>query len=125
MAAAELVVKSGGTIILPAACPDGVGSDGFYEWMDAASCPDDVIERFKKEVYSIGTSKAFMYSRCLTKAELIVVSDFLDEKTLDTMFTKKASSVEEAIGMALKKHGKEAKILLMRNAADIVPKPRA
>ncbi|NIR17727.1 MAG: transcriptional regulator, partial [Desulfobacterales bacterium] len=25
MAAAELVIKEGGTIILPAACPDGVG----------------------------------------------------------------------------------------------------
>ncbi len=122
MAAAELVVKKGGTIILPAACPDGVGSDGFYEWMDAASCPQDVVERFIREGYSIGTSKAWMYSRCLIKADLIVVSDSLDERTLGEMFTKKASSVEEAIEMALKKQGEDAKILLIRNAADIVPK---
>ena len=122
MAAAELVVKKGGTIILPAACPDGVGADGFYEWMDAASCPEDVVERFIREGYSIGTSKAWMYSRCLTKADLIVVSDSLDEKILETMFTKKASSVEEAIEMALNKQGKDAKILLIRNASDIVPK---
>ncbi len=121
MAAAELVVKKGGTIILPAACPDGVGSDGFYEWMHAASCPDDVVERFIREGYSIGTSKAWMYSRCLIKTDLIVVSDSLDEKTLDNMFTKRASSVEEAIEMALKKQGSDAKILLIRNAADIVP----
>lgn len=125
MAAAELAVKKGGTIILPAACPDGVGSDGFYEWMEAASCPEDVVERFKKEAYSIGTSKAWLYSRCLLRAELIVVSDSLDEKTLDTMFTKKASTVEEAIEMAMKKQGKDAKILLIRNAADIVPKRKA
>jgi hypothetical protein len=37
------------------------------------------------------------------------------------MFTKKASTVEEAIEMALKKQGKDAKILLIRNATDIVP----
>ena len=122
MAAAELVVKKGGTIILPAACPDGVGADGFYEWMDAASCPEDVVERFIREGYSIGTSKAWMYSRCLTKADLIVVSDSLDEKILDTMFTKKASSVEEAVEMALNKQGKDAKILVIRNATDIIPK---
>jgi nickel-dependent lactate racemase len=122
MAAAELVVKKGGTIILPAACPDGVGSDGFYEWMDAASCPEEVVERFIQEGYSLGASKAWLYSRCLGKVELIVVSNSLDEKTLDTLFTKKASSVEEAIEMALKKHGKDAKILLIRNASDAVPK---
>jgi nickel-dependent lactate racemase len=121
MAAAELAVKKGGTIILPAACPDGVGSDGFYEWMEAASAPQDVVERFIREGYSIGTSKAWLYSRCLLRAELIVISDSLDEKTLDTMFTKKASTVEEAIEMALKKQGKDAKILLIRNATDIVP----
>jgi nickel-dependent lactate racemase len=125
MAAAELVVKKGGTIILPAACPDGVGSDGFYEWMDAASCPEDVVERFIREGYSLGTSKAWMYSRCLTKNELIVVSDSLDEKILDTMFTKKASTVEEAIEMAMKKQGKDAKILLIKNATDIVPTRKA
>jgi nickel-dependent lactate racemase len=122
MAAAELVVKKGGTIILPAACPDGVGSDGFYEWMDAASCPQDVVERFIREGYSIGTSKAWMYSRCLIKADLIVVSDSLDEKILGEMFTKKASSVEEAIEMATRKQGRDAKIILIRNAADIIPK---
>ena len=125
MAAAELVVKKGGTIILPAACPDGIGSDGFYEWMDVASCPEDVVERFIREGYSIGTSKAWLYSRCLIKAELIVVSDSLDKQTLDAMFTKKASTVEEAIGMALKRQGENAKILLIRNAADLVPKRRA
>lgn len=124
MAAAELLVKRGGTIILPAACPDGIGSDGFYEWMDAASCPEDVIERFIREGYSIGTSKAWLYSRCLIKAELIVVSDSLDGQTLDAMFTQKASTVEEAIEMALGKQGEDAKILVLRNAADLVPKPR-
>jgi nickel-dependent lactate racemase len=122
MAAAELVVKHGGTIILPAACPDGVGSDGFYEWMDAASCPEEVIERFIGEGYSLGGSKAWLYSRCLIKAELIVVSDSLDEKTLGTMLTKKASSMEEAVDMALERHGKDARIVLMRNASDVVPK---
>jgi nickel-dependent lactate racemase len=104
MAAAELVVKNGGTIILPAACPE------------------EVIERLIGEGYSLGGSKAWLYSRCLIKAELIVVSDSLDEKTLGTMLTKKASSMEEAVDMALERHGKDARIVLMRNASDVVPK---
>lgn len=39
MAASEMAVKDGGTVILPAECKDGIGARGFYEWMSAASCP--------------------------------------------------------------------------------------
>ncbi|TET86979.1 MAG: nickel-dependent lactate racemase [Desulfobacteraceae bacterium] len=122
MAPAELVIKRGGTIILPAACPDGVGAASFYQWMKEASKPEDVEVRFKKEGYNIGTSKAWMYSRCLMKASLIVVSDTLSEETLGDMFTRKAQSVDDAIQMALEQQGVNAKILVMKNGPNIVPK---
>ena len=124
MASAEIAVKQGGTIVLPAACPDGVGGDLFYDWMESASCLEDVIERFKRESYDIGTSKAWMYSRCLLKADAIVVSDCLDEETLTNMFTRKAPDLDTALAMALDKQGKDAKILVMRNATDMIPKKR-
>jgi lactate racemase len=122
MATAELVVKKGGSIILPVECPDGVGSELFFEWMATASCPGDVMERFRVEGYDVGTSKAWLYSRCLLKADVIVVSDCLDEKTLGQMFTKKAADLDTAIAMALKTQGPDAKVLVLRNAADMIPK---
>lgn len=122
MAAAELVVKKGGTIILPAACPDGIGGELFYEWMASASCPDDVIERFKKEGFDIGTSKAWLHSRCLTKADVIVVSDCLDEKTLKDMLVQKAQNLDHALAMAFERQGNDAGVLVLRNAADMIPK---
>lgn len=121
MAAAEMVVKRGGTIILPAACPDGVGARLFFEWMAAASCPEDVMQRFITEGYDVGTSKAWLYARCLTKAEVIVVSDCLDEKTLSDMFTAKAGSLDEALSMAFERQGRQAGVLVLRNAADMIP----
>ena len=122
MAAAEMVVKEGGTVILPAECKDGVGARGFYEWMSAASCPQDVIDRFMKEGYSIGSSKAWLYSRCLKRAEVILVTKGIDDQTLDKMFTKRADSVEEAVRMALARHGEKAQVVLMRNGSDIIPR---
>ena len=122
MSTAELVVKKGGSIILPAACPDGIGSELFYEWMDTADCPEDVMDRFKREAYNIGTSKAWMYSRCILRAELIIISDCLDEQTLERMFTRKAQDLDSAIQMALEKQGRDAKILVLRNASDMIPK---
>lgn len=121
IAAAELVVRKGGSVILPVECPDGVGSKLFFEWMASATCPEEVMERFRVEGYDVGTSKAWLYSRCLLKAEVIVVSDCLDEKTLAQMFTKKALNLNTAVEMALETQGPRAKILVLRNAADIIP----
>jgi len=124
LATAELVVKKGGSIILPVECRDGVGSELFFEWMSSASCPEDVMERFRVEGYNAGTSKAWLYARCLLKAEVIVVSDCLDEETLGQMFTKKASDLDKAVAMALEAQGQDAGILVLRNAPDMIPKRR-
>lgn len=122
MAAAEMVVKEGGTVILPAECKDGVGAHGFYEWMSAASCPQDVIDRFIHEGYSLGSSKAWLYSRCLKRADVILVSESIENKVLSKMFTQRADSVEKAIDMALAKHGRKAEIILMQNGSDMIPR---
>jgi len=122
MAAAEMLVKEGGTVILPAECKDGIGARGFYEWMAAASCPQDVIDRFISEGYSMGSSKAWLFSRCLKRAGVIVVTKCIDDQTLEKMFAKRADTIEEAIRMALARHGENAQIVLMRNGSDIIPR---
>jgi nickel-dependent lactate racemase len=122
MASSELVVKEGGTVILLAECKDGVGAHGFYEWMSAATCPQDVIDRFIREGYSIGASKAWLFSRCLKRSDLIVVSKCLNDKTLKEMFTERADTADEAIEKALAKHGENAEIILLKNGSDMVPR---
>lgn len=122
MASSELVVKEGGTVILLAECRDGVGAHGFYEWMSAATCPQDVIDRFIREGYSIGASKAWLFSRCLKRSNLIVVSKSIDDKTLKEMFTQRADTAEEAIRMALDKQGENAEIILLKNGSDMIPR---
>jgi lactate racemase len=122
MASSELVVKEGGTVILLAECKDGVGARGFYEWMCAATCPQDVIDRFIREGYSIGASKAWLFSRCLKRSDLIVVSRHIDDKTLKEMFTRRADTIDRAIQMALAKHGENAQIILLKNGSDMIPR---
>ncbi|MBW1695474.1 MAG: nickel-dependent lactate racemase [Deltaproteobacteria bacterium] len=121
MAAAELVVKRGGSIILPAACPDGIGSELFFKWLASAGSPEDVMQRFQAEGYDVGTSKAWLYARCLLKAEMIIVSEFLEQSVLEQMFTKKAADMDTALKMAFESQGQDARVLIMRNAADMIP----
>lgn len=122
MASSELVVKEGGTVILLAECKDGVGAHGFYEWMSAATCPQEVIDRFIREGYNIGASKAWLFSRCLKRSDLIVVSRNIEDQTLEKMFTQRADTAEEAIRIALAKQGKHAGILLLKNGSDMIPR---
>jgi nickel-dependent lactate racemase len=122
MASSELVVKEGGTVILLAECKDGVGAHGFYEWMSAATCPQEVIDRFIREGYSIGASKAWLFSRCLKRSGLILVSKNIDDKTLKKMFSQRADTVDQAIQMALAKHGQNAEIILLKNGSDMIPR---
>ncbi len=122
MASSELVVKEGGTVILLAECMDGVGAHGFYEWMSAATCPQEVIDRFIHEGYSIGASKAWLFSRCLKRSDLILVSKNIDDKTLKEMFSQRADTVDQAIQMALAKHGQNAEIILLKNGSDMIPR---
>jgi nickel-dependent lactate racemase len=88
----------------------------------AATCPQDVIDRFIREGYSIGASKAWLFSRCLKRSDLILVSRHMDDQTLGKMFTQRADTADRAIQMALAKHGENAQIILLKNGSDMIPR---
>jgi lactate racemase len=117
---AEFMVKPGGTIILVAECTDGFGEGVFREWMVAAKKPEDVIERFRREGYSVGNNKAFMFARALTKAHVIIVSEKLREEELQAMMLDGADSLEEALEKA-KSRGDLESILVMPKAVSMIP----
>jgi nickel-dependent lactate racemase len=87
-----------------------------------ATCPQEVIDRFIREGYSIGASKAWLFSRCLKRSDLILVSKSIEDKILKEMFTQRADTVDQAIQMALAKQGKNAEILLLKNGSDMIPR---
>jgi len=118
---AERVVKDEGVIILVAECQKGVEKGNFLEWMLAAKEPKEVIDRFLKEGYSVGSNKAFMFARALMKSKIIVVTDNISEEILNEMFMEKATSLDEAINKALKYCGENSKIYCLPKAINIIP----
>ena len=90
--------------------------------MSATATPLDVIGRFFREGFSIGSSKAWLYARCLMRADVILASRHIEDHILQEMLTKRADSVDDALEMALAKHGHEAKVLVLRNSEDLIPR---
>jgi len=75
---ASAIVKEKGNIIVMAECPDGHGSDLFYDWVRAAQNLDDIIAAHNQK-FVLGGHKAFLYARDLSKAQVHLFSSLRDD----------------------------------------------
>ncbi|MBN2134569.1 MAG: nickel-dependent lactate racemase [Acidobacteria bacterium] len=84
------IMKEGGTFIMVAACPEGIGQDVFYKLLLELK---DTSENIKRE-YHLGDHKAYKLLEFLNKNRLIIISDYvfpgLDKLEIDryTSLTK-------------------------------------
>ena len=116
---AKHAVKSGGVIILTAACAEGLGESTFEEWMTEASKPGDLIQRIKKE-FKLGGHKAAAIAMVMQNASIYLVSDLPPELVRGIFFTP-FKSAQEALDEAFRKLGRNAGVLLMPCGGSTLP----
>lgn len=81
------ITRENGTIILIASCNEGYGEDVFRQWM--AMCKDyETISKKIKEKFVLGGHKAVAVARLLTKARVLLYSDFSRTETEKMGFMK-------------------------------------
>lgn len=118
----EILVKHGtGVMILCARAEEGVGEGLFYQWMAEAKTPEEVIERYRREGFNVGNNKAFMVARALTKGRVIIVSENLSDETLHEMMLEHATTLQEAVNMAMDGMRQNPKIIVLPRAVNIIP----
>ncbi|QGT99414.1 Transcriptional regulator [Candidatus Syntrophocurvum alkaliphilum] len=117
---AVLAVKNGGSIILVAECREGLGETTFANWIENAISTEDIKKRFFTN-FELGGHKAFAISRILEKANVYIISNLEDNVTKKLNFIS-ANSVNEALSLALQKHGINSKIYLIPEAPQIAVK---
>lgn len=120
LSTAEVLVKPGGTIILVAECRNGFGEGVFRDWLVEAQTPEEVIERFCREGFNVGSNKAFMVARALTKAKIIIVSHYLAHEDLRSMHLEGAPNLEEAFVLA-SSGGSQQTIMVLPRAVTMIP----
>ena len=101
----------GGTIILLAECSEGLGHPVFERWVKEAECAEDCIERFGRE-YEFGGHKAAFLAKESLEHNIILVSS-LPRELAEMCFFQPASTLDEAMAAAYKRHGKNASMLIM------------
>jgi nickel-dependent lactate racemase len=114
---ASLGVKDGGTIILLAECPEGLGEDTFEEWVMTATCTEDIEKRFF-EKFELGGHKAYAICRTLRKAEIYLHSSLQDNIVKD-LFMHPVHDLQDLISVLLKQYDPEASVIIMPEAPKI------
>lgn len=121
LSVAETIGNKNCTYMLIAESQDGYGEGLFKEWLEEADNPEEVIERFKKEGYDVGTNKAFMYARAMMKGKVIIVSENFTKEELEKTMLGWAPNLQEALNVYLEEKTPN-KIYVLPHAVNIIPK---
>lgn len=107
------------TFILVAEAKNGI-PQMFVDWMRSADSPQDVIDRYRKERFGIGSNKAFMYARCMLKGRIILVSEGMTASEAHQVKMEHAGNLQSAIQMALETK-KPRKVIVLPRAVNMIP----
>lgn len=113
------VVKDKGSLILVAECPEGPGNKNYETWMKKYRTKEEMKAELDRE-FNIGGHKAYYNLLAIEKADIYLVSSMPKEDVENIYRFKYASTVDEALAAAFKKHGKGAKVLVIPEGSTTV-----
>lgn len=116
---AKHAVKKGGTIILMGACPEGLGSKTFEQWLVDAPTAESMIERIHAK-FQLGGHKAAAIAMVLQNASIDLVSD-MDPDFVRSIFLNPRASAQEALDAAMQKYGEDATVIAMPYGGATLP----
>ncbi|MHB1004788.1 MAG: nickel-dependent lactate racemase family protein [Chloroflexota bacterium] len=117
---ATFAVRDGGVVIITAACPDGHGSNHYFEHVSRFSSVEEAMQSVR-ENFGIGPHKTYLVCKLLRKAHTILVSDIPEDQVRKMLLTP-AKSLAEALDMAYTRLGPSPKTYVMPVAQITYPK---
>lgn len=80
MTHASFFCKHNGTILLFAECREGVGSNGYLEFMKEVTTIDEVFDKFSHQGFSVGPHKALQIARILENHHIYLYSSLSEDQ---------------------------------------------
>ena len=122
MAHAAMVTKTGGMMILCAACPGGSGNQDYEDWMTnpTIGSHDEALAQFAHDGFKVGRHKAFQVSRDAARLQITLVSD-IDDSLARTLLLELEPDLQTAIDKALQRLPDGARIGVMAAANATMP----
>ncbi len=105
------VDRATGTIILIGACPEGLGSAKFEQWLLEAADAHSMIDRVHRH-FELGGHKAAAIAMVLENAQIDLVSEMPDA-FVRSIFLNPQPSAQYALEEAFRRYGPEATVIAM------------
>jgi nickel-dependent lactate racemase len=121
---ADVVVREGGSILLVAACPEGVGGQEFYHLTaDQTKRPDDflrdVVRRNGKVTFSV---LGYALARIKAEKRLHIVTEGISEAEIEAMGFHHAASLQAGVDTLLREYyGPQARVAIFPMGASTIP----
>jgi nickel-dependent lactate racemase len=121
---ADAVVREGGTIVLVAACPDGVGDREFYDLMaERTKRPDDFLRDIARRSGRV-TFSVLGYCLARIKAEkhLYIATEGIPAAELEAMGFHPLTSLQTKVDILLREYGPAAQVAVFPLGSSTIPR---
>jgi len=120
---ADAVVREGGSILLVAACPDGVGDEEFYHLLaDPRKRPDDflrdIVRRNGKVTFSV---LGYCLARIKAEKRLYIVTEGIPDADLKAMGLRHPTSLQAGVDTLLRQYGPQARAAVFPMGSSTIP----
>ncbi len=120
LAHAAMITKTGGTIILVAACPEGSGSRHYEEWMQGKRSHTQVIKSFFSSEFRVGPHKGYLIARDAERCRLLFCSE-METELAKSLLLNPVGDLQSALDLALRGIDKPVQIGVMMHASTTIP----
>lgn len=120
---ADVVVREGGSILLLAACPDGIGGDDFYRLMTGqGKKPDDflrdVVRRNGKVPFSV---LGYNLARIKAEKNLYLISKGISSMESEAMGFHPLTSFQAGVEALMSQYGPQAQVAVFPMGSSTIP----
>jgi len=123
MSAANQIVRQGGSIVIAAACEDGLPNHGRYAALLAeAGSPQGVIDMISKPGFCAQDQwQVQIQAQIQRHADVHVYSDGLTDEQIERALFIPCRNVEQTISQLMEKYGPEARICIIPEGPQVIP----
>ena len=120
---ASLFCKDGGTVLLAAACDEGVGSQGYMDFMHGVSSHLEARNKLLEGGFQVGPHKAFQFALIANRINFQIKTDITDS-IMKSLLLLKVDNFQETIDQAIDSFQKPPRIAIVPYATATIPQLR-
>jgi len=117
---AALLTRDGGTVILVTACPEGVGSQGYVDFMQGIYTFQEAIEKFKQQEFRVGPHKAYQFARIGSRLKIVLKSEIPDQ-LVSALLLHPAGDLQVCIDSEIAALGGNPRVAILPAATNTIP----